>query len=226
MFLVSKNFMPKRGISRLCIKKLLSHSTEKKCWNNSVYWKTSGVEKTLCKGVSRFSVWKFLFHSAEKIRWRIFLCLTKFRLSKNFIDKSGREGVSQISVYNFMSQCLKISYGNPLVCHFFWVLENFMLKRVTSWFWVEIFCLTVSKKIVATIRCIGKLQASKKLLAKGDHDFLWTMFCLTRPKIFVRETFCVLENFRYRKKIYGQEGGGVSRFSVENICVSQYWKFS
>ena len=29
MFRVSKNFMPKRGISRLCFEKLLSHSTEK-----------------------------------------------------------------------------------------------------------------------------------------------------------------------------------------------------
>ena len=39
----------------------------------------------------------------------------------------------------------------------------------------------------------------KKLFAKRDHDFLSTIFCLTGPKNFLRETFCVSENFWYRK---------------------------
>ena len=66
MFRVSKNFLPKRGISRLCIEKLLSHSTGKNCWNILVYRKTSGIEKTLSKGGITIFRWKFLPHSAEK----------------------------------------------------------------------------------------------------------------------------------------------------------------
>ena len=41
---------------------------KKNCWNNSVYWKTSGIEKTFCKGGSWFSVDIFLSHTTETLR--------------------------------------------------------------------------------------------------------------------------------------------------------------
>ena len=48
---------------------------------------------------------------------------------------------------------------------------------------------------------------------RGYHDFPLKIFCLTVPKNFVGELFCVSENFCYRK--FSCIGGGeVSRFSV------------
>ena len=144
------------------------------------------------------------------------------------MEKRRGEGVSHFSVKNFWSKCQKFSYGNPLVRHCFRVSKNFMLKRVMSRCNVEIFlshsteksllqhvgvgklraskkllakggshflstifCLTVPKKNVGTIRCIGKLRVPKKLSAKGDHYFLSKIFYLTGPKLFVREPFFV-----------------------------------
>ena len=48
------------------------------------------------------------------------------------------------------------------------------------------------------------------------HDFLLNNFCLTVPKTFVEETFCVSKNLRYRK-FFWIRGGGVSRFFVEIV---------
>ena len=177
--------MPRRGISRFCFEKLLSHSTEKfrrgaiLCftkWHPKILWKRGRGE-----GVSYFSVknfWskrqkfsygnpsvrhyfrvskkfmlqrvyvtilcrnffvsqyrkkfiatlrcvgkppvsknlmqggdhdfplKIFVSQCQKIRRRTFLCLTKFLLSKNFIDKSGEGGSITIL-------CLKIHVSVP-----------------------------------------------------------------------------------------------------------------
>ena len=55
--------------------------------------------------------------------------------------------------------------------------------------------------------------------AKGYHDFPLKNFCLTVPKNFVEEPFCVSERFWYRKRL-GIREGRVSRFSVK-IVLSQ-----
>ena len=74
-FRVSKNFMPKRGISRLSIENLLSHSTEKfRRGTLLCFTKFLVAKKFMDKrggGVSRFSVENFLSRSAEKFRWGI-----------------------------------------------------------------------------------------------------------------------------------------------------------
>ena len=44
------------------------------------------------------------------------------------------------------------------------------------------------------------------LYAKGYHDFPLENFCLTVPKNFVEEPFCVSENFWYRKMLVIREG--------------------
>ena len=63
------------------------------------------------------------------------------------------------------------------------------------------------------------------LYAKGYHDFPLKKFCLTVPKNFVEEPFCVLENFRYRKILGIREGAGIAIFC--QICfVSQNRKTS
>ena len=100
MFRVSKNFKPKRGISRLCIEKILSHS-------------------------------------AEKIRRRTFLCLTKFLLSKKNIDKRGEWGSITILCLKFHVSVPTNFVWEPLVCHYFRVSKNFLLKRIMSRFSVK-----------------------------------------------------------------------------------------
>ena len=50
------------------------------------------------------------------------------------------------------------------------------------------------------------------LYAKGYHDFPLKNFCLTSPKNFVEEPFCVSENFWYRKRLGIREGAGITIF--------------
>ena len=53
--------------------------------------------------------------------------------------------------------------------------------------------------------------------AKGYHSFPLKIFCLTVPKNFVEEPFCVSENFWYRKMLGIRERGRVSQFSVKIV---------
>ena len=50
------------------------------------------------------------------------------------------------------------------------------------------------------------------LYAKGYHDFPLENFCLTVPKNFVKEPFCVSEKFWYRKLLGIREGAGITIF--------------
>ena len=66
------------------------------------------------------------------------------------------------------------------------------------------------------------LQASIRpqisvLYANGYHDFQLINFCLTVPKNFVEEPFCVSENYWYRKMLGIKGGGRLSRFSVRIV---------
>ena len=63
------------------------------------------------------------------------------------------------------------------------------------------------------------------LYAKGYHDFPLKNFCLTVPKNFVEEPFCVSENLWYRKMLGIREGAGITIFR-QNCFVSQYRKTS
>ena len=63
------------------------------------------------------------------------------------------------------------------------------------------------------------------LYAKGYHDFPLKNFCLTVPKNFVEEPFCVSENFWYRKRLGIGEGAGIKIF-CQTYFVSQYRKTS
>ena len=80
-FRSSKNFMPKRGISRFSIENLLSHSTEKLRRGTLLCFTKFLVPKKFMDkrgGVSQFSVNIFLSHSAEKFRRGTPQCVTNF----------------------------------------------------------------------------------------------------------------------------------------------------
>ena len=56
--------------------------------------------------------------------------------------------------------------------------------------------------------------------------FCVEFFCLTAPKNFVKEPFCaVFQKISGSEKVYGKEGEGVSRFSVENFLSRSAEKF-
>ena len=57
------------------------------------------------------------------------------------------------------------------------------------------------------------------LYAKGYHDFPLKNFCLTVPKNFVEETFCVSENFWYQKML-GKREGGYHDFLSKLFCLT------
>ena len=71
-------------MSRFSVEVFLSHGSEKKCWNKSVYRKTSGIEKTFCKGGSLFSVENFLSHRTETIPKGTLFSLRKLLVKKTF----------------------------------------------------------------------------------------------------------------------------------------------
>ena len=85
-FRASKNIMSKRGILRLSIDNLLSHSTEKLRRGTLLcFTKFLVSKKFMVKwggGVSRFSVKNFLSHSAEKFRRGTLQCVTNFGYRK------------------------------------------------------------------------------------------------------------------------------------------------
>ena len=56
------------------------------------------------------------------------------------------------------------------------------------------------------------------------HDFPLEIFCLTVPKIFAEEPFCVAENFWYRKMSRRRERGA-SRIPLENLLSHSSEKF-
>ena len=58
---------------------------------------------------------------------------------------------------------------------------------------------------------------------RGYHDFSFKIFCLTVPKNFVGEHFCVSENFGYRKILCIREGG--YHVSPSKTFVTQTEKF-
>ena len=65
----------------------------------------------------------------------------------------------------------------------------------------------------------------KNMHKKGEyHDFLSKVFCLAVPKIFVRETFCVSENFLYGKALW-KRGWGYHVFPSELLFLTVPRKF-
>ena len=152
-FRVSKNFMPKRGISRFSIGNLLSHSTEKLRRGTLLCFTKFLVSKKFMDnrgGVSRFSVKYFLSHSAEKFRRGALQCVTNFGYRKDFMLQ---RVMWRLCVEFFLSHSAeKFRRGILLIC----VSEN-VRQRKSLWirgggeyqdFPSKIFCLTVPKIFV------------------------------------------------------------------------------
>ena len=79
-----------------------------------------------------------------------------------------------------------------------------------------------------TLQCVISFGNRKILCFRGlCNDFLSKNFCLTVPKHFVGEPFCaVFQRNSSGEKVYGKEGVGVTRFSVENFLSHSAEKIS
>ena len=91
-----------------------------------------------------------------------------------------------------------------------------MQKRGYHDFSFKIFCLTVPKNFVGTLRCIRKLRVAKNFMHQrgGVSRFSVESFCHTVPKNFVGivrcfRKFCLSQNFMHKK--------GISLNSVEKL---------
>ena len=84
-----------------------------------------------------------------------------------------------------------------------------------------------------TFLCFTKFLVSEKIKDKrgrteGVSRCSVNFFCLTLPKNFVRETFCISQIFWYRKNLWIRGGmtDGVSQDNLSKFFVSQYRKIS
>ena len=119
LFSAIENFILKRVMSRYSVELLFVSQHRLKIVGT--FWCTGKIrvsKKLFAKEVSRFSVENFCLTVQKKFAGEHFYVWQSFCYPKILLIKGGgREGVSQFSVKNFMSQCRPISYGNRLVCH-------------------------------------------------------------------------------------------------------------
>ena len=104
-----------------------------------------------------------------------------------------------------------------------------MHKKGISLFSVELFFVSVPKKIGGEPFCVSKKFWYRKfpcIVGGGSITDLESVtvsskiFCLTVPKNFVGEPFCVSENFCVEKKLWIRGGGGYHVFPSEIFCLT------
>ena len=170
---------------------------------------------------SLFSFEIVLSHSTETFHRGTLLCCVSENIlvAKKFMDK--REGeVSRFSFENFLSH----SNGKILREHFCAVFQKISGSEtvyglegrggkdasITN-FCRKLFVSHCRKTSYGnhSVLCFRKFPVAKKFMDKkgeGEYqDFPWNFFCLTRPKIFVGETFGV-SLVSGIEKIYASEG--------------------
>ena len=106
---------------------------------------------------------------------------------KKFMDKRGHITIFSRNFY--VSQCRKVSYGNPTVLEKISSFEKFSMKRGVSHSSVENFFFSQCRKSSwASLQCFRKIGESKSFMHKrGYQDFPSKIFCLTEPKHFVKQ---------------------------------------
>ena len=123
---------------------------------------------------------------------------------------------------NFVvSQYRKTSQGKLVFQKNFWYRKMLRIRErggITTLH--RKFVVSIPKNFVGET-CVSEKFWYRKFLwmrmgARECHDFQMEFFCLTEPKNFVEEPFCVAENFEYRK-MSRRERGGASRLYLENL---------
>ena len=164
---------------------------------------------------------KHLLHSTENFRWGSVRCFRKIRVSQNFVQK---RGISLNSVEKFLSHTADNVRRRTLLC-FERILESktFKQKRGKLQGFVESFFYLTGPKTLrqgTILRFTNFLVVEKVLWMRGGsyHDFPSKSFCLTVPKYFIGEQFCVSKNFLIQNFSCIWAGG--HHGSVENFCLT------
>ena len=184
-------------MSRFCVETFLSHSAKKFRGHPFNVSENLRYRKFLCireGGGFTFLRRKHLSHSTENFRWGTVRCFKKIRVSQNFVHN---KGVSLNSVENLLSHTADKIRRRTLLC-FERSLESkiFKQKRGKIQGFVEsFFYLTGQKKLRqgTILRFTNFLVVENFLWMRGGsyHDFPSKRFCLTVPKYFNGEQFCV-----------------------------------
>ena len=166
--------------------------------------------------VSRFPSKIFCFTVPKNAVGERFSLSLLSGIEKVWIRGWGEE-VSQFSVENYLSHSAEKLpapvHFSPKYKYFDQLLQTIKNKRTVLILVFKEFLQTLIRSMISV------------LYAKGYHDFPLKNFCLTVPKNWVEEPFCVSENFWYRKMLGIREGAGITIF-CQNCFVSLYRKTS
>ena len=141
----------------------------------------------------------------EKLCKGTLLFSGNFLESKKFMDKRGH--ITIFSQNFYVSQCRKLSWGNPTVFE-----KIFGFKKFYGWkgryhvFPSKIFGLTVPKNFMGILQCFRKFGVSKNFM-HTYHVFPSKIFGLTVPKNFVGILQCfrkfgVSKNFMHTYHVF------------------------
>ena len=108
---------------------------------------------------------------------------------------------------------LPLAYFSPNYKYFDQILQTVKNKTTVLILVFKDFLQTSIRRLISV------------LYAKEYHDYPLKNFCITVPKNFVEEPFCVSENFWYRKMLGIREGAGITIF-CQKCFVSQHRKTS
>ena len=159
---------------------------------NSDFWRKKNIFSAFPRNLNYFETWFVVWIWKKKIfilNWVPILrshARTNFRCSENS-EQDGRLAPAYFSPnYKYFDQLLQTVKNKTTVLNL--VSKEFLQISITP--------------LISVV------------YAKEYHDFPLKNFCLTVPKNFVEEPFCVSENFWYRKML-GMRDERESRFSVD-----------
>ena len=180
----------------MVLSKFLFHLTENFKCVPSVFQNCSRLEKCMDnrRGGIRLFRRNYFCLSAEKNLWRNTLMFPKiYSVGKNIWWRDG--GYYFFHRIFFVSQCRKISRGNPSMFLKIWGSKKFMHKKGISLSFIDCFLSHSAEKILS----FEKLPYRKFSCIGGGIMVLSKKFYFTWPKNFVGCPFCVSENFWHRK---------------------------
>ena len=174
--------------------------------------------------MSRFSVKSFLFHITKTFRRGTIQCFMIFGYQKNLCLRGDFHDFLQKKLFSHSTEKLRrgtfVCSIKSLVTKIFMDKRWGMKEGGVSRKFVEKFLSQSTEKIrKATFQCSTKGLVSKKFMVRSGgggggkyHDYLSCFCCLTVPKNFVGELFCVSQSFWYRNSlcIRGGRTEGVS----------------
>ena len=156
------------------------------------------------RGISRFSIENSLSYSTETFPRGTLLCVGKFPVSKNIMDK---RGISRFSVENLFHSTEKLRRGTHLCFRNFLLSKKFLDKgggRECHDFPSQIFCFTVPKNFVREPFSVSLISDLEKFYAqKGYVKIFCRKFFVSQYRKHRRGNVlvCDSENFRGRKSL-------------------------